>query len=80
MNFLSVILTLSSDEEEDDIKGSVSGTQSSSGASNSPPASGPLEPISHKEPIITADMEDVDGAEETDPCGEVIGKLMAAGS
>ncbi|XP_042230537.1 putative mediator of RNA polymerase II transcription subunit 26 [Homarus americanus] len=70
-----VILTLSSDEEEDDKKSGV-GSAATGGSSNSPPEGfqlGPPEPISHKEPIITADMENFDDVEEADTGGAVTG-------
>ncbi|MPC15755.1 hypothetical protein E2C01_008556 [Portunus trituberculatus] len=63
-----VILTLSSDEDEDK-PGGGSGP-SASGISGSPqPGShtgAHLEPVNHKEPIITADMEDLEEPEKSD--------------
>ena len=76
MTFSVVILTLSSDEDEDKPGGSG---PSSSGTSGSPQPGGHsgahLEPVNHKEPIITADMEDLEEPEKGDS-GAVIGRFI----
>lgn len=73
----SVILTLSSDEDEDKPGGSSGGPGSGSvscsprsGGHNSHP-----EPVNHKEPIITADMENFEDAEK-DNSGAVTGEYI----
>ncbi|KAG0699699.1 Sentrin-specific protease 7 [Chionoecetes opilio] len=73
-----VILTLSSDEDEE--KPGGSGGLCGSGVAGSPQAGGhllgPPEPVNHKEPIITADMEDLEDSEKEGNIGAVIGGGM----
>ena len=71
--YFSVILTLSSDEDEDKPGGgSGPGSGSASGSPRSGGHSVP-EPVNHKEPIITADMDDTEDSDKDDS-GAVIGE------
>lgn len=73
----SVILTLSSDEDEDKPSGG-SGGLGSGGVSGSPRSGAHTshpEPVNHKEPIITADMENFEDS-ENDDTGAITGEYI----
>lgn len=76
--YVSVILTLSSDEDEEN-PGRGSGGLGSGSASGSPRSGGHShpEPVNHKEPIITADMENFEDSEKDDT-GAVTGEYIDA--
>ena len=73
--YFSVILTLSSDEDDDKPGGGL-GPLSGSGASGSPQPGAHPEPVNHKEPIITADMENFEDCEKEGNSGAVIGEYF----